>query len=37
MIFPDTVFFEKGKAKLIVKMDKDYCLLGIKNANKLNN
>lgn len=37
LIFPDTVFFEKGKAKLIVRMDKEYCLQGIRNAAKLNN
>ena len=36
LIFPDTVFFERGKAKLVVKMDKDYCLQGFKNATKLN-
>lgn len=26
LIFPDTVFFNQGKAKMIIKMDKDYCL-----------
>ena len=37
MIFPDTVFFEKGKAKLIVKTDKEFCLQGVRNIAKLNN
>lgn len=36
-IFPDTVFFSGGKAKVIVKMDKDFCLSAVKNAIKLNN
>lgn len=36
-IFPDTVFFEKGKARLIVRHDKEFCLVGIKNSTKLNN
>ena len=27
LIFPDTVFFEKGKAKVIIKMDKEWCLI----------
>jgi hypothetical protein len=35
MIFPDTVFFEAGKPKVIIKMDKEYCLIGVKNAVKL--
>ena len=30
LIFPDTVFFEKGKAKVIIRMDKEFCLQGNK-------
>lgn len=37
ILFPDTVFFEKGKAKSIVKMDKDYCLQTITKEARLNN
>jgi hypothetical protein len=33
-IFPDTAFFEKGEAKIIVKMDKDFCLTSTKNPVK---
>ena len=35
LIFPDTVFFENGKPKAIIKMDKEYCLVGTKNQVKL--
>lgn len=35
LIFPDTAFYQNGKARLVVKMDKDYCLTGIKKAVKL--
>lgn len=35
LIFPDTAFFSQGKAKLIVKMDKEFCLVGIRNPVKL--
>ena len=34
-IFPDTVFFENGDAKIIIKMDKDYCLTSTTNPSKL--
>jgi hypothetical protein len=34
-IFPDTVFYENGEAKIIIKMDKDYCLTSTKNPVKL--
>lgn len=34
-IFPDTAFYENGEAKIIIKMDKDYCLTSIKNTTKL--
>mgnify|MGYP000574148540 CR=1 FL=1 len=34
-IFADTAFFENGEAKVIVKMDKDYCLTSTKNPAKL--
>ena len=36
LIFPDTAFFYAGQPKMIVKMDKDYCLTSIKNPQKLN-
>lgn len=35
LIFPDTVFFEKGKAKVIIRMDKEFCLQANKNPTKL--
>jgi hypothetical protein len=34
-IFADTVFYENGEAKVIIKMDKDYCLTYTKNPVKL--
>lgn len=37
LIFPDSVFFTRGKPKLIIKSDhRDYCLMAIKNPSKLN-
>jgi hypothetical protein len=30
------VFLQNGKPKLIAKMDKDFCLVGIKNPSRLN-
>lgn len=33
-IFPETAFFEKGDAKVIVRMDKDYCLTSTRNPVK---
>ena len=36
LIFPDTVFFRKGKPKVIIKNDKEYCLVTVKQINKLN-
>jgi hypothetical protein len=35
-IFPDTIFFKNGKPYLLVKMDKDFCLHGVKSGTKLN-
>lgn len=35
LIFPDTAFFVGGKAKIVVKMDKDHCLQGVKKVQKL--
>jgi hypothetical protein len=32
LIFPDTAFYQGGKAKIIIKMDKEYCLMGVKKA-----
>jgi hypothetical protein len=34
-IFADTAFYENGEAKVIIKMDKDFCLTYIKNPAKL--
>jgi hypothetical protein len=37
LIFPDSVIFSKnGKPKLIVKDDKEHCLMAIKQPSKLN-
>ena len=35
-IFPDTVLFSKGKPKVIIKMDREFCLQAIKQMSKLN-
>ena len=32
LIFPDTLIFCKGKAKLVIKCDKDWCLTSVKAA-----
>lgn len=36
MLFPDTVFFSRGKPRLIVRSDREWCLMAIKNPSKLN-
>jgi len=36
LIFPDTVFFEDGVPKVIIRTDKDFCLKGDKQISKLN-
>ena len=35
LIFPDTAFFNGGRATHIIKNDKDFCLIMIKNPNKM--
>lgn len=35
LIFPDTAFFDHGQLILMVKMDKDFCLQGVRNPKKL--
>lgn len=36
LIFPDTVFFKKGKPVIIIKSDpRDYCLQGVTHPKKL--
>ena len=35
LIFPDTAFFEKGECKGIIKNDEDFCLMQVKNPEKL--
>ncbi len=30
LVFPDTVLFNRGKPKLILKSDKEYCLMAIR-------
>jgi hypothetical protein len=34
MIFPDTVLFKSGKAHLLIRCDKDYCLTSLKGSKK---
>lgn len=36
LIFPDTVLFSKGKPKLIIKNDREYCLMAVRQMSKLN-
>ena len=36
MIFPDTVFFQRGKPKAIMKNDKEFCLVAVRQLTKLN-
>jgi len=36
LIFPDTVLFHRGKPKVIIKNDKEYCLMPIRQLSKLN-
>jgi hypothetical protein len=36
LIFPDTVFFKKGKPIIVVKSDpRDFCLIGVTHSKKL--
>jgi hypothetical protein len=36
LVFPDTVWFNlKGTPSIIVRSDKDFCLIAVKTANKL--
>jgi hypothetical protein len=35
LVFPDTVFFEKGKPKVLIKSDKDLCLTSVRAPTKL--
>ena len=36
LVFPDTVFFNlKGNPKMIVKTDRDFCLIAVRNQSKL--
>jgi len=30
LIFPDTILFERGKPCLLVRYDKDFCLIGVR-------
>ena len=36
LIFPDTVLFHRGKPKVIIRNDKEYCLMAVKQMSKLN-
>ena len=36
LIFPDTVLFHRGKPKVIIKNDKEFCLLPVRQMSKLN-
>jgi hypothetical protein len=35
-VFPDTVLFHKGKPKVILKSDREYCLMAVRQMTKLN-
>lgn len=35
LIFPETAFFRAGKPKIIFKYDREYCLITMRNADKL--
>jgi len=35
LLFPDTVFYVNGKPKILIKSDKEQCLVSTKSANKL--
>ena len=35
VVFPETVFFENKRPKMIVKMDKEFCLTSIRNPKKI--
>ena len=35
LLFPDTVFYLNGKPKIIIKSDKEQCLVSTKSASKL--
>ena len=37
LLFTDTAFFSEGKAKVIFKTDREFCLTSVKNSTKLNN
>ena len=38
LVFPDTVWFNnKGAPYLIIRNDKDFCLIAVKSHNKLRN
>jgi len=34
LIFPDTVFFSKGKPSILIRSDKDFCLTAVKGSSK---
>ena len=35
MCFPDTIFFQKGVGKKLIKHDKDFCLTATTSTNKI--
>jgi hypothetical protein len=35
MIFPETAFFKAGKPKVVFKCDKEYCVISVRNPEKL--
>ena len=35
LIFPDTAFIKDEQCKFVIKNDKDYCLMQVKNSNKI--
>lgn len=36
LIFPDTVLFMRGKPKVIIRNDKEFCLMAVRQMSKLN-
>lgn len=36
LIFPDTVLFQRGKPKVIIRNDKEFCLMAVRQMSKLN-
>ena len=35
LIFPETAFFKAGKPKVMFKFDKEYCMIAVRNTERL--